>query len=66
MMNNSEKIDKELVGLIYERTKDKVFAQKTCVFLDTDSQKNELIQFIKDNDPTKNEINHKAFELVMF
>lgn len=66
MTNDAKVIDIELVRLIFEKTKDEIFAQKTCVFLDTDSQKNELIRFIKDNSPTKNEINHKAFELVMF
>lgn len=66
MTNDAKTIDMELAKLIFEKTKDKIFTQKTCVFLDTDFQKNELIRFIKDNNPTKNEINHKAFELVMF
>ena len=35
------------------------------MFMDTDEQKKELIQFIKENNPTLTEINHSSFEMVM-
>ena len=65
MMNNSKEIDKELATLIYKQTKNESFTRKTCMFMDTDAQKQELIQFIKENNPTLTEINHRSFDIVM-
>ena len=65
MMNNSREIDKELASLIYKQTKNENFTRNICMFMDTDEQKKELIQFIKENNPTLTEINHRSFEMVM-
>ena len=35
------------------------------MFMDSDEQKKELIIFIKENNPTLTEINHRSFEMVM-
>jgi len=64
-MNNSREIDKELASLIYKQTKNENFTRNICMFMDTDEQKKELIQFIKENDPTLTEINHRSFDIVM-
>lgn len=66
MMNNSREIDKELASLIYKQTKNENFTRNICMFMDTDEQKKELIQFIKENNPTLTEINHRSFDMVMF
>lgn len=65
MINNPREIDKELATLIYKQTKNESFTRKTCMFMDTDAQKQELIQFIKENNPTLTEINHRSFDIVM-
>lgn len=65
MTNNSKEINKELAELLYKQTKNKKFTYNICMFLDTDAQKQELSRFIKENNPTLNEINHRAFEIVM-
>ena len=65
MMNNSREIDKELAYLIYKQTKNENFTRNICMFMDTDEQKKELIQFIKENNPTLTEINHRSFDIVM-
>lgn len=65
MMNNSREIDKELASLIYKQTKNENFTRNICMFMDTDEQKKELIQFIKENNPTLIEINHRSFDMVM-
>ena len=52
MMNNSREIDKELASLIYKQTKNENFTRNICMFMDTDEQKKELIQFIKEHNPT--------------
>ncbi len=65
MMNNSREIDKELASLIYKQTKNENFTRNICMFMDTDEQKKELIQFIKENNPTLTEINHRSFDMVM-
>lgn len=65
MMNNSREIDKELASLIYKQTKNENFTRNICMFMDTDEQKKELIQFIKENNPTLTEINHRSFDIVM-
>ena len=65
MMNNSREIDKELASLIYKQSKNENFTRNTCMFMDTDEQKKELTQFIKENNPTLTEINHRSFEMVM-
>ena len=64
MMNNSREIDKELASLIYKQTKNENFTRNICMFMDTDEQK-EIIQFIKENNPTLTEINHRSFDMVM-
>ena len=64
-MNNSREIDKELASLIYKQTKNENFTRNICMFMDTDEQKKELIQFIKENNPTLTEINHRSFDMVM-
>lgn len=66
MMNNSKEIDKELASAIYKQTKNENFTRNICMFMDTDEQKKELIQFIKENNPTLAEINHRSFDIVMF
>ena len=65
MMNNSREIDKELASLIYKQTKNENFTRNICMFMDSDEQKKELIQFIKENNPTLTEINHRSFDMVM-
>lgn len=65
MMNNSREIDKELASLIYKQTKNENFTRNICMFMDTDEQKKELIQFIKENNPTLTEINRHSFDIVM-
>lgn len=65
MMNNSREIDKELASLIYKQTKNENFTRNICMFMDTDEQKKEIIQFIKENNPTLTEINHRSFDMVM-
>ena len=65
MMNNSREIDKELASLIYKQTRNENFTRNICMFMDTDEQKKELIQFIKENNPTLTEINHRSFDIVM-
>ena len=65
MMNNSREIDKELASLIYKQTKNENFTRNICMFMDTDEQKKELIQFIKENNPTLTEINHRSFDMMM-
>ena len=64
-MSNSRDIDRELAALIYKQTKNENFTRNICMFMDTDEQKKELIQFIKENNPTLTEINHRSFEMVM-
>ena len=66
MTNNSREIDKELASLIYEQTNNENFTRNICMFMDTDEQKRELINFIKENNPTLTEINHRSFDIVMF
>ena len=64
-MGNSRDIDRELVALIYKQTENENFTRNICMFMDTDEQKKELIQFIKENNPTLTEINHRSFDIVM-
>ena len=66
MTNNSKEIDKELATLIYKQTKNENFTRKICMFMDSDEQKRGLINFIKENNPTLTEINHRSFDIVMF
>jgi len=66
MTNNSREIDKELASLIYKQTNNENFTRNICMFMDTDEQKRELINFIKENNPTLTEINHRSFDIVMF
>ena len=64
-MCNSRAIDRELATSIYKQTKNENFTRNICMFMDTDEQKKELIQFIKEKNPTLTEINHRSFEMVM-
>ena len=64
-MGNSRDIDRELAALIYKQTKNENFTRNICMFIDSDEQKKELIQFIKENNSTLTEINHRSFEMVM-
>lgn len=64
-MSNSRAIDRELATSIYKQTKNENFTRNICMFMDTDEQKKELIQFIKEKNPTLTEINHRSFEMVM-
>ena len=64
-MSNSRDVDRELATSIYKQTKNENFTRNICMFMDTDEQKKELIQFIKENNPTLTEINHRSFEMVM-
>lgn len=64
-MSNSYDLDRGLAALIYKQTKNENFTRNTCMFMDSDEQKKELIQFIKENNPTLTEINHRSFEMVM-
>lgn len=66
MTNSSREIDKELASLIYKQTNNENFTRNICMFMDTDEQKRELINFIKENNPTLTEINHRSFDIVMF
>lgn len=66
MTNNSREIDKELASLIYKQTNNENFTRNICMFMNTDEQKRELINFIKENNPTLTEINHRSFDIVMF
>lgn len=66
MTNESKKITKELAELIYKQTNNKNFTRSICLFVSTDAQKQELINFIKENNPTLTEINHRSFDIVMF
>ena len=63
-MSNSHDIDRELAALIYKQTKNENFTRNICMFIDSDEQKKELIQFIKENNSTLTEINHRSFEMV--
>lgn len=56
----------ELGKLIYKQTNDAKFARDILMFMDTNAQRRELIEFIKKNNPTLNEINHRSFDIVMF
>ena len=64
-MSNSRDVDRELATSIYKQTKNENFTRNICMFMDTDEQKKELTQFIKENNPTLTEINHRSFEMVM-
>ena len=55
----------EMAQLIYKQTNDAKFTRHICLFMDTDDQMEELIEFIKENNPTLNEINHRSFDIVM-
>lgn len=66
MTDKSKEIMSELAQLIYKQTEDKKFTREICLFMDTDAQMKELIEFIKENNPTLNEINHRSFDIVMF
>lgn len=66
MTDESKEIMKELATLIYKQTKNQNFTRNICLFMDTDAQKQELIKFIKENNPSLTEINHYSFDIVMF
>ena len=64
-MSNSRDVDRELATSIYKQTKNENFTRNICMFMDSDEQKKELIQFIKENNPTLTEINHRSFDIVI-
>ena len=64
--NMSKEITRELARLVFKQTNDEKFTRHICIFMDTDEQKKKLIEFIKKNNPTLNEINHQSFDIVMF
>lgn len=66
MADKTKEVMSELAQLIYKQTEDKKFTRDICLFMDTDAQMKKLIKFIKENDPTLNEINHRSFDIVMF
>ena len=63
--SESKIITKELAELVFKQTKNKKFTRDICLFMETDVQKKKLINFIKENNPTLNEINHRSFDIVM-
>lgn len=65
MTDRTKALMLELARLIYKQTKNEKFTRDICLFMDTDAQIEELIQFIKENNPTLNEINHRSFDIVM-
>lgn len=66
MTYESKEIMKELAELIYKQTNNENFTRSICLFVSTDEQKQKLIKFIKENNPTLTEINHRSFDIVMF
>ena len=66
MADKTKEVMSELAQLIYKQTEDKKFTRDICLFMDTDAQMKKLIKFIKENNPTLNEINHRSFDIVMF
>ena len=66
MTDKTKEVMLELAQLIYKQTEDKKFTREICLFMDTDAQMIKLINFIKENNPTLNEINHRSFDIVMF
>ena len=65
MTDRTKDIMLEMAQLIYKQTNDAKFTRHICLFMDTDAQMEELIEFIKENNPTLNEINHRSFDIVM-
>lgn len=65
MTDRTKDIMLEMAQLIYKQTNDAKFTHHICLFMDTDAQMEELIEFIKENNPTLNEINHRSFDIVM-
>ncbi len=65
MTNDSREISKELAELIYERTKDSKFTKDMCIVLETDAQKQKMIQYIKENNPSLNDINYQSLMITM-
>lgn len=65
MTDRTKDIMLEMARLIYKQTNDAKFTRDICLFMDTDAQMEELIEFIKENNPTLNEINHRSFDIVM-
>ena len=64
--SDSREITKELAELVFKQTNDAEFTRHVCIILDTDAKKKKLIKFIKENNPTFNEINHRSFDIAMF
>lgn len=65
MTDRTKKLMLELADLVYKQTEDKKFTRHICLFMDTDEQMEKLIKFIKENNPSLNEINHRSFDIVM-
>lgn len=65
MMTEIMEVDRKLVIMIYEATKDKLFSKKIVMSLHSVEQKAALIDFIVRESPSLNEINHKALEIAL-
>ena len=56
---------KEMAALIYKQTKDVKFTRNMLLFIDNSYKRRQMIQYIRDNNPTLLEINHKSAEIVL-
>lgn len=56
---------KEMATLIYKQTKDEKFTREMLLFVNNNYKRKQMIQYIKDNNPTLLEINHKSVEIVL-
>lgn len=66
MINNeSREITIELAELVFKQTNDAEFTRHVCIFVDTDAKKKQLIKFIKENNPSLNEINYHSVSIAM-
>lgn len=65
MNNETREITKELAELVFKQTNDGKFTRHVCIILDTNTKKKKLIKFIKENNPSFNEINHRSFDIAM-
>lgn len=65
MYNESREITKELAELVFKQTNDAEFTRHICIFVDTDAKKKKMIKFIKENNPTLNEINYHSVGIAL-
>ena len=66
MTDKTKALMLDLAQLVYKQTGDEKFTRHICLIMDTDDQMEKLIKFIKETNPTLNEINHRSFDIVMF